>query len=46
MQSEWEEHVDDGGNNNAVVPIIEVLGEPGDPRFEREETEWRPHKPS
>jgi len=46
VQAEWEEHVDDGGDDDAVVPVVEVLGEPGDPRLQRKETERRPHDPS
>ena len=46
MQTERKKHVGNGGHYNSVVPVIEVFSEPGNPRFKREETEWRPHDPS
>ena len=46
MQAEWEEHVGDRSYDDSVVPVVEVLGEPGDPRFKGKETEGWPHQPS
>ena len=46
MQTEWNKHVNDGRDDNTVIPVIEVLGEPCDPRFKWKETEWWPHEES